>query len=742
MAKVGELAGRTLAGRYEVLDFIASGGMGEVYRARDRELDDLVALKVVRSDLLEWPEVLERFRREVKLARRVTHANVARAFELVIADGVTFYTMELVEGVPLTRRLASRRPLAVAEAAAIAVALCDALSAAHDAGIVHRDVKPGNILIGEGGRIVLTDFGIAEPSQEALGRLEGTPRFMAPEQARGEAATPAADIYALGVVLHEMLTGAPAFTGTPAEILEAKQRVEQLVVEGVDPHLAAVVASATQRDPARRPRSAHELQRSLAPFARASARRLPSLPALAESSHRRAPLLPTVIVRAPAAPETTAHLASGFQQAFMDRLAQWPRLRVVPRDAGGLASTVLAEMAVHEDELVLAANARPASLALRLPFDVESLGRSVEQAARVVAALAGSDAAPPPVVPVRATPPAALDLILRARYEARRERLSLHRGVARCEEALALAPGDPRVEAALATCQAQLAFYAADVSEKLLGEAGGHALAALAAAPELAEAHFARAHVELHSGRPVIAAVCFRAAIARAPLMIEAHEWLGRMLLEAGFLVDAIARLEDTLATDALPVLRWDLTTAQALDGRWDEVDRAMAELGESGFGRGYGYRLRFASWRGDRAAEVEALARLVQHRERSVFERTLLTLYDPDRPWSERRDEIVGMASNPRHASARRRAFLAQLAAEGAGRAGDVETCLMLLLRASTQGLFDLHWLERCPLLEPVRGEPRYEVVRADVAARAEAIHDALFSEHRDQATVATVGG
>jgi len=91
---------------------------------------------------------------------------------------------------------------------------------------VHRDVKPGNILVGEGGRIVLTDFGIAEVSQEALGTLEGTPRFMAPEQARGEAATPAADIYALGVVLHEMLTGAPAFTGAPAEILEAKQRVD------------------------------------------------------------------------------------------------------------------------------------------------------------------------------------------------------------------------------------------------------------------------------------------------------------------------------------------------------------------------------------------------------------------------------------------------------------------------------------------------------------------------------------
>ena len=141
MAKPGELAGRTLAGRYEVLDLIGSGGMGEVYRARDRELDDLIALKIVRGDLLAFPDMLERFRREVKLARRVTHANVARAFELVIADGVTAYTMELVAGVSLARRLASGK-LAVGEAAAILVALCDALAAAHDAGIVHCDVKP------------------------------------------------------------------------------------------------------------------------------------------------------------------------------------------------------------------------------------------------------------------------------------------------------------------------------------------------------------------------------------------------------------------------------------------------------------------------------------------------------------------------------------------------------------------------------------------------------------------------
>ena len=736
---MGDLAGRTLAGRYEVLDLIGRGGMGEVYRARDRELDDLVALKVVRSDLLAWPETLDSFRREVKLARRVTHANVARAFELVIADGVVFYTMELVEGMPLARRLAPGRPLAVEEAVAITAALCDALAAAHDAGIVHRDVKPGNVLIGADGRIVLTDFGIAAPDRQELERLEGTPRFMAPEQALGEAVTPAADLYALGVLLYEMLTGAPAFVGNVAEILEAKQRVDHLVIEGVEPRLAEIIASATERDPERRPRSARELRRLLAPFTRPSRERLP----LAESSYRRSVPLPTVVVREIAAPPAVAHLARGFHQAFIDRLAQWPRLRVVRGAAGELASTVLVESSVDEatEELVLAASARPSSLVLRQPFESESLARSAEQAARMVALLAGSEAAPP-ALQVRATPAAALELLLRARHEARLDRLTLAAGVARCEQALALAPGDPRVLAALALCQAQLAFYSWRDSERLLESAAGHALAALAAAPELAEAHFARAHVELQSGRPLIAAVCFRAAIALAPLMAEAHEWLGRMLLEAGFIVDAFARLADALATDRPAMLAWEITIANALDGKWDQVDRALDELRGLGLDRGAAFRLRIASWRGDRDAEAAAMAGMAQLEGqlegRLSFEREL-AIYDPARPWPERRATALAMVSERRLGSARRRCYFAQLAAEAAGRSGDSEACLTMLLRANAEGLFDLHWLDRCPLLVSLRAEPRYRVIRTDVAARAEAIHDALYSDHRDQATVAT---
>jgi len=154
--------------------------MGEVYRARDRELDEEVALKIIRSELADEPEAVERFRREVKLARRVTHPNVARTFELGHAGGVWFCAMELIDGESLTKRLA--RPIEQAEAIAIALAVCDGVAAAHAAGVIHRDLKPDNVLIARDGRIVITDFGIADLAVVRRSDLSGTPAYMAPER--------------------------------------------------------------------------------------------------------------------------------------------------------------------------------------------------------------------------------------------------------------------------------------------------------------------------------------------------------------------------------------------------------------------------------------------------------------------------------------------------------------------------------------------------------------------------------
>jgi eukaryotic-like serine/threonine-protein kinase len=734
MTPSGQLAGQTLAGRYEVLDLVGSGGMGEVYRARDRELDDLIALKIVRHELLVVPGVLERFRREIKLARRVTHGNVARAFDLAITDGLVFYTMELVEGSSLGQRLASGRPLEVGEPAAIASAVCDALAAAHDAGIIHRDVKPANILLGDDGRVVLTDFGVAAATRDELGEMSGTPRYMPPEQALGEPATAAADLYALGVVLFEMITGTPAFEGPAMEILATKLELEHLRVDAVDPRLAELVASATHRDPERRPRSAQGFRRALEPFVRATGRERSSIASISRLSP-----LPVVLVGPPAATVDRPHVAAGFHQMLLDRLAQWPRVRVAARGSRQIVGNVLVELAVHDDELVLNATSRPTALAARFPFEIESIAHSVEQAARLVAVLAGSDA-PPPALRSHPTPPVALDMIWHARHEVRADRTALPRAIERCRRARDAAPGDARVTAALATSLAQLSFYGRDVKPSVLDEAAAHAFAALAADPLLADGYFARGHVELHCGRPVNAAACFRAAIAHAPLMGEAHEWLGRLLLEAGFVVDARERLDDAIGSAGLPNMRWDLVIADALAGRWSEVDRALADLHGIGVDGGTGYRMRLAAWRGDRDALVDAHAELAGRGPAATFERELMLLvFDPLVAWADRRDAIVSIVHDRRLASARRRAFVSQLAAEAAGLAGDVETCLSMLLRANAEGLFDLPWLDRCPVLATVRGEPRFAVIRRDVAARAEAIHDALHGERRDDASAAT---
>jgi serine/threonine protein kinase len=165
--------------------------MGSVYRARDRELDELVAVKVLRRELVAEPGMMERFRREVKLARRVTHRNVARVFDIGEHAGEKFITMELIDGESLAARLTRDGALRIGDAVTIAMSIGDGLAAAHAAGVVHRDLKPDNVLLAEDGRVVVTDFGIARAiaapggSKRTVGMIVGTPEYMAPEQIEG-----------------------------------------------------------------------------------------------------------------------------------------------------------------------------------------------------------------------------------------------------------------------------------------------------------------------------------------------------------------------------------------------------------------------------------------------------------------------------------------------------------------------------------------------------------------------------
>lgn len=209
--------GLVLGGRYAVEAEVGRGGMGVVYRARDKELGETVALKVIAPHLASDPQVAERFRREVGASRKVTHPNVVRLFDLGQADGHLFYSMEWFDGQSLEERLHRAPQLPLSEARRIFLAVCDGLAAAHQVGVVHRDLKPGNILVGDEGAVKLIDFGLASAAGSvgltATGLLVGTPAYMAPEQVRGGTQDERTDIYALGVVLYRALTGALPFDG-------------------------------------------------------------------------------------------------------------------------------------------------------------------------------------------------------------------------------------------------------------------------------------------------------------------------------------------------------------------------------------------------------------------------------------------------------------------------------------------------------------------------------------------------
>lgn len=242
------MPGDRVAGRYRIVRFLGHGGMGEVYEAEDHELRGHVALKTVRGALAEDPRVIDRFKREIHLARRVTHPNICRVFDIghhrgIGAGGgtgdVTFLTMELLDGETLSDRIDRRGRLPTTEALPIIRQMAAGLAAAHEEGIVHRDFKAGNVMLvsaQDGGtRAIITDFGLARglagsdrfaSGVSLAGHILGTPGYMSPEQVRGETVGPATDIYALGVVMYEMVTGKLPFEASTPFAVGVKHLTE------------------------------------------------------------------------------------------------------------------------------------------------------------------------------------------------------------------------------------------------------------------------------------------------------------------------------------------------------------------------------------------------------------------------------------------------------------------------------------------------------------------------------------
>jgi eukaryotic-like serine/threonine-protein kinase len=254
-----------LAGRYRLETQIAAGGVGEVWRATDTALARPVAVKMLRTEYAGHPETLERFRAEARHAGSLSHPAIARVYDYFEPDppDPPFLVMELVNGPSLAAVLADG-PLDPGQTMDVVAQVAAGLRAAHAAGLVHRDIKPANLLLGPGGQVKITDFGIAHVAGSApvtrTGAVIGTPSYLAPERVAGASATPAADLYSLGVVAYECLTGRPPFSGSPVEVAVAhRDRQLPAFPVMVPAAVAGLVADLTAKDPAARPASADEV---------------------------------------------------------------------------------------------------------------------------------------------------------------------------------------------------------------------------------------------------------------------------------------------------------------------------------------------------------------------------------------------------------------------------------------------------------------------------------------------------
>lgn len=753
------------AGRYEVNAVLGGGAMGTVYRARDRALDENVALKLLKKELAVSPDFVERFRREVKLARRVTHRNVARVFDIGAQGPQPFLTMELVDGVSLGEIVARRGRLPPTDVHATAAAVCAGLAAAHAAGVVHRDLKPENVLVELTGRAVITDFGVAcalterEVPAGAGGALVGSPAYMAPEQVEGIGDIDArADIYALGVMLYELLTGdTPWDGGTIFAIAAARLIREPPDPRAVVPEIPGAIAQIVMKCMARRRedrfRTADEV---IAAFARTTATP-PTIgipPARAAVGKRPAGRVLALLPLANGLGPDASYFARGYVAELLDLLGNVPGVHVrqapapVPgegvREIGrslGAHATITGSLELTSSGVRLAARLVTVEDGLMLwsrRVDSPTLGELTtaarEHAASMQRVLDAHDDALSTDARIAETPrdPQATELHMRGRFAYQRAWFEANDdAVPLLEKAHALAPVDSGIAATLALALAR-AYGSGEAGAAAAERARTLAEGALAQAPLLADARVALAALHAYEGEGVAAAGELRRALAATPDAVEALDWMGRLLIEVGALERGLAYLDRAHELDpSLIVSKLTATLGRALAGDWERVMQDFFRVPPDPFDRAmyWIYRARAALWRDETALLLPDLGDLPPSAAGSIM--AMFHIVGARRIEGPARGLLEQMLpTTPSPTVAPRRAVLnAELRVELLAHAGLVDEALAALRDADAAGLADIVWLERCPTLASVRTHADVQRIHRNVTARASRIRSALGS-------------
>jgi eukaryotic-like serine/threonine-protein kinase len=618
--------GSTVAGRFQIHRFIASGGMGEVYEAWDSELRERVAIKTIRPDLAQNNAVIERFRREVKQARAISHPNVCRIHELfcdVSSSGakVWFLSMEFLDGHTLSEHIRHNGPLKPATAFDLLEQIVSGLNAAHANGVIHRDLKTSNIMLVSGTlghlRAVITDFGLATNVLRRDGGLaegggQGTPDFMAPEQMETAEVTTLADEYALGVILCEMLTGSHP---TPAEVAANRAQLQAKLAKTADPRWARVILRCLEQSPADRFEKLDDIVVTLKPThpqdwkSPALAALLALLIGLTLWFHWRPTPPATSLAVLPlvnrAGDSNLDYVGAGITEALTDDLSRMPGLQVVAgsvarRYQGANVDPVSAARDMHVGSIVTG-SLESSNGKLQIPIELidarsrkQIWGQTYQGSTSNLADMQheiATDVAYHLKIQLGAettarlqrqysTNPAAYDAYLKGRFQlAKRSPDGLREAVVDFQRALTFDPQYAPALAGLADCYSLLAFNGLEPPIPLLKNALKTSQEALELDSTLAEAYTSRA-----LARTLLnfdwdgAEADYKRAIELNPNYIQAHAWYATALLTPqGREAEARAQMKYVQTADPeSPVSILGLGVIDRFFGHTDEAIRLL----------------------------------------------------------------------------------------------------------------------------------------------------------------------